>query len=74
MYCTSVIGILMIGPSSTQLVKSNVETACLFELLMTAVRGEAFFAVQMVHGYLSLPFFFFMVPLLRLTQTFQSLL
>ncbi|CAK9038066.1 Hypothetical protein SCF082_LOCUS22441 [Durusdinium trenchii] len=29
---------------------------------------HAFFAVQMVHGYLSLPFFFFMVPLLRLTQ------
>ncbi|CAE7747810.1 unnamed protein product [Symbiodinium pilosum] len=32
---------------------------------------HAFFAVQMVHGYLSLPFFFFTIPLLRniLTHT-----
>ena len=35
--------------------------------------AEAFFAVQMVNGFLSFPFFFFMVPFLRLGFTDAAL-
>ena len=44
---------------------SAVPHTTLAERMRSHITAKAFFAIQMVHGYLSMPFFFFTIPLIR---------
>lgn len=49
----------------SQTVKREAVLRCHFDHLSRPEPWQAFFAVQVVNGFLSFPFFFFMVPILR---------